>query len=110
MMNTRAMCRRLPFLAVLAGALAWTPSALAQLEWGLTEPKWVEGKVADFEPAGSMVTMLRLDDGTRISVPLSSKAPGSEVRVGAQVSARYVDTPSGKIAVFLRVEGDVQAP
>lgn len=104
------MRRRIPFLVVLAGALAWTPSALAQLGGGLTEPKWVEGMVADFKPAGSMVTMLRLEDGTQISAPLSSRAPGSEVRVGAQVSARYVDTPSGKVAVLLRVEGDVQAP
>lgn len=110
MMNIRAMRRCIPFMAVLVGAVAWTPSALAQLDGELAEPRWVDGKVADVESAGSMVTMLRLDDGTQISVPMASTAPGSEVRVGTQVSAQYLDTPGGKVAVLLRVQGDVQAP
>lgn len=119
-MNTQAMRRCVPLLAVLVGALAWSPNAIAQLQFEtpssmfgasrLSEPGWIEGKVSDIRSVDTVVTMLRLEDGTGLTVPESSKAPGSDVRVGAQVSARYVETAEGKVAVTLRVGGGVQAP
>lgn len=107
-MTIRAI-RRCALLAAVGAVLAWSPAASGDsLE--LTQPGWVDGRVAEVEAVGPAVTMLRLEDGTRLAVPVGSTVPGSEVLVGAPVSARYVETPSGKVAVHLRVEPNVQAP
>lgn len=118
-MTTQAMRQRASLLAAVGAVLAWSPAATAQLSpegaagsgyVELTQPGWVDGRVAEVEAVGPAVTVLRLEDGTRLAVPVGSTAAGSEVRVGAPVSARYVETASGKVAVQLRVEPSVQAP
>jgi hypothetical protein len=108
------------FLALLLVALTWSPGARAQLSPDgssavfdaptLSPPQWIEGKVADVDRVTTTVTIVRLEDGTHLAVPRSSPVAGSEVRAGTSIGARYVETMSGKVAVLLRVEPEVQAP
>ncbi len=118
-MTTRARRWRASLLAAAGGVLTWSLAATAPVipgaaaSGGFVDPGqsgWVDGRVAEIEPVGPAVTMLRLEDGTRLAVPEGSTDAGSEVRVGAPVSARYVETGRGKVAVHLRVEPSVQAP
>ncbi len=113
------MNRSLSLVAAIVSAIpvAWSIPASAELQQdplGMIQaepgaPKLVEGKVADVQRAGPMVTMLRLDDGTELVVPAGSRAPGPDVVVGTAVAARYVDRGDDKITTLLRATG-VEAP
>jgi len=108
------------FVALAATtALMGSPLALAQLEPGGTvwpatpssaDSGRVEGRIAAVESAGPatgpMVTMLKLEDGTLLTVPGQAGA----ARVGNLVSARYEDVGGDKVITHLRVEPEVQAP
>ena len=115
------MSRSVSLVAAIVAAVpvAWSIPASAQLQQeaspsGVIQadpsaPKLVEGKVADVQRAGPMVTMLRLDDGTELVVPAGSRAPGPDVVVGTPVAARYVDRGDEKITTLLRAV-EVEAP
>jgi hypothetical protein len=68
-----------------------------------------DGKVVDLGRHPNMVTMLKLDNGTALSVPAEGTGAGEEAKIGDTVVARYVDNGGEKIATLLRVI-ETQAP
>jgi hypothetical protein len=55
-------------------------------------------------------TVLRLDNDTDLVVPELTVAPGADVKVGARISADYVNEGNRKVATFLRTPELIQAP
>jgi len=55
-------------------------------------------------------TVLRLDNNTDLVVPDSTVAPGADVKVGARISADYVNEGNQNVATFLRTPELIQAP
>lgn len=98
-------------------AALWSTGALAQIAHvsgaarapaGIPEPKQVEGKVIDVEPARSVVALLKLDNGMTLTLPGSSAVEPSP-KAGDEVVAHYVDNGPDKVTIFLRLV-DTQAP
>ena len=115
------MARKFPIitvagLAALAlatgGALAQSPLDQTQLSDApppLSEVRMADGKVADLERHGNQVALLRLDDGTSLTVPPEATGAGTAAKVGDAVVARYVENGTERVATLLRVI-EVQTP
>lgn len=115
------MNRKFPMLGVIgAGALLFsTGSTLAQSPLDRTQLsdapppaadiRMADGRVVDLERRPDLVTMLRLDDGTSLTVPPEGAGPGEEARIGNEVVARYFDRGGERITTHLRVI-EVQTP
>ena len=98
-------------------AVLWSTGAVAQIAQvspaagapgRLSEAKQVEGKVTHVEPARSMVTLLKLDNGMTLTLPDSTAVEPSP-KAGDEVVAHYVDNGTDKVTTFLRLI-DAQAP
>jgi hypothetical protein len=112
------MARTRPFSTALAAValLSWSAAAFAQREAEAPPVAMldaspmlghVEGKIGEVTSTGSLVTMLRLEDGTRLTsihqLPVTS--------VGDTVTAQFVDSGAGdKVVTAMRNESEVQAP
>lgn len=115
------MDRKFPMLGVIgAGALLFsTGSTLAQSPLDQTQLsdapppaadiRMADGRVVDRERRTDLVTMLKLDDGTSLTVPPEGSGPGEEAKVGDEVVARFFDSGGERIATQLRVI-EVQTP
>ena len=75
----------------------------------LAEVRMADGKVVGLERHPDMVTMLKLDNGTALTVPANGTGPGEEAKIGDTVVARYVDNGVEKVTTLLRVI-ETQAP
>jgi hypothetical protein len=67
------------------------------------------GKVTEIERHPDMVTMLKLDNGTALTVPPEAAGPGEPAKVGDSVVARYRDNGRENMATLVRVI-EMQAP
>lgn len=115
------MTRKLPKIATIGAAalMLSTGGVLAQSRPDqtllsdapppLAEVRMADGRVVDLERHPDMVTMLKLDNGTALTVPAEGTGPGEEAKIGDTVVARYVDNGGEKIATRLRVI-ETQAP
>lgn len=74
-----------------------------------SEVKIVEGKIVDLGRPRTEMTVVMLDNGTRLAVPAESAGPGEQAKVGDTVVARYVDNGRDKVATLLKVI-ETQAP
>jgi hypothetical protein len=98
---------------VLAAGAALAQSNLDQTQLSGTSPSATDrgaaGKVTEIERHPDMVTMLKLDDGTALTVPPEAAGPGERAKVGDSIVARYRDNGSENLATLVRVI-EMQAP
>lgn len=108
------MTRKLPMIAAISAMALVLPAAgtLAQSrldQTQLADVRMVNGKVVDLEQRPQMVTMLKLDNGTSLTVPPEGTGPGERAQIGDTIIARYTDNGSEKVATLVRVI-EMQAP
>jgi hypothetical protein len=61
----------------------------------------IEGKVKSVDPSG---TQILLEDGTKLMIPKSVKAPKEALRPGAMVMAQYEEKGGQKIVTAIEVK------
>ncbi|MDO8479891.1 MAG: DUF1344 domain-containing protein [Candidatus Rokubacteria bacterium] len=66
----------------------------------------IEGKVKSVDPSGTQVT---LEDGTKLMIPKSVKAPKEALRPGALVMAQYEEKGGQKVVTSIQVKTPPQS-
>lgn len=66
----------------------------------------IEGKVKSVNPSGTEVT---LEDGTKLMIPKSVKAPKEALRPGALVMAQYEEKGGQKVVTSIQVKTTPQS-
>ncbi len=66
----------------------------------------IEGKVRGVNPSGTQVI---LEDGTKLFIPKSVKAPKEALRPGAMVTAQYEEKGGQKVVTSIQLKGTPQS-
>lgn len=69
-----------------------------------------EGRVSEVTRRDDGSTLVRLADGTRLTVPADAVGGAEPVRQGTEIQAQYRESGGEKVVIRLRVMPEIQAP